>query len=295
MKSVAVVIPVFNRPLLLLRAVESVLGQRVRATELIVVDDGSVDDLEPVRQRVLESGFRWIRLNENRGVAEARNVGVANTGSEWIAFLDSDDEWEPDKLERQMAWHELNPIVRISQTREQWVRDGRSVVKPQHWEPVDGDLSRDSRRRCMIGPSCVMMRRDLWEEFGGFDPRFRVCEDFDLWLRITRSTRVGLVGGAPLVKKHGGHSDQLSLTTEALDRYRVLSLLGLLITGDLSTEEGEDIVAVIREKSGIVAGGAAKRGELERETFFRSLQGAELRGDGGELVRLLSEGWRTVS
>jgi len=271
MTEIAVIIPVYNRANILPRAVESVLSQTYRPIELVVVDDGSDEEAGIARQRIEGAGFRWLSLNRNLGVGAARNAGVKVTSSEWIAFLDSDDVWHPAKLERQLGWHKRNPEVRISQTRENWVRSGAPVTKPIHWEPAEGEMVSSSRRRCMIGPSCVMIRRDLWEETGGFDERFRVCEDFELWLRITSSNRVGLVGGDPLVTKFGGHQDQLSLTTPALDRHRIVALLEFLRSGDISREDRADIILVIKEKAMIVAKGAGKRGERDREGFFRVL------------------------
>ncbi|MEQ1839904.1 MAG: glycosyltransferase family A protein, partial [Verrucomicrobiales bacterium] len=271
MTGIAVVIPVFNRATLLPRAVESVLAQTCRPQELVVVDDGSDDDAGTARARIEASGYRWLSLDWNQGVAAARNAGVRATSTKWIAFLDSDDEWQSEKLERQLAWHERHPEVRISQTREKWERNGAPVAKPIHWEPVEEEMVKASRRRCMIGPSCVMIRRDLWDETGGFDERFRVCEDFELWLRITASNRVGLVDGEALVTKFGGHQDQLSITTPALDRHRIVALLEFLNGGDVSEEDRADIIEVIKEKAVIVANGAGKRGDRVRENFFRSL------------------------
>lgn len=291
MMTVAVVIPVFNRAELLPRAVESVLAQTFRPTELVVVDDGSNERYGATREKLEAAGFRWLELSRNQGVAAARNAGAALTSSEWIAFLDSDDEWHSEKLARQLAWHEANPEVRISQTRENWVRSGVPVNKPDHWEPVESDMAGASRRRCMIGPSCVMMRRDLWSEVGGFDPRYRVCEDFELWLRITALNRVGLVDGEALVTKYGGHRDQLSTTTPALDRYRIVALLEMLGRGGMKEDDRIDIIAVIGEKANIVAKGAEKRGEVVRADFYRRLADLKPEGLGFFLDSFRAEAW----
>ncbi len=225
MPDVVIVIPVFNRADCIVRAVNSVLAQTYDSFSLVVVDDGSSCDLSEVEQLVRDSGHQWLRLPVNRGVAAARNEGVKLSSAKWISFLDSDDEWAPQKLEAQWNWHRENPAVSISQVSEDWYRNGALFSKPEHLRQRGGDLFEASCQRCAIGPSCVMMNREIWDQSGGFDERFRVCEDYALWLRIASGNHVGLIPGESLVKKHGGHQDQLSVETPLLERYRLLALL----------------------------------------------------------------------
>ncbi len=225
MPDVAIVVPVFNRTDGIVCAVNSILAQSFPSFELIVVDDASTDDLSAAKRLVESSGHQWQRLPKNCGPAAARNEGVRLSNSKWICFLDSDDEWAPRKLEAQWNWHEDNPAFSISQVNEAWYRNGELFPKPGHLRQESGDLFDASCRRCAIGPSCVMLTRELWDESGGFDERFRVCEDYALWLHIASKHCIGLVPGEPLVKKNGGHSDQLSVETPLLERYRFLALL----------------------------------------------------------------------
>ncbi len=269
--SVGVVIPVFNRPEMLERAVQSIQSKDGIDLQLVVVDDASTEDLSSVRSAVENAGHRWLSLDENSGPAYCRNAGVEVLSSDWVCFLDSDDFWYPGKLEVQLAWHLENPSVRISQVEEQWHRDGGPVKKPAHWVQKGGNLFADSIERCSIGPSCVMMRRDLWDETGGFDPAFRVCEDYELWLRITADEEVGLIPGGPLISKEGGHSDQLSFLVPAMDRFRVWALLNLLKNAVLKPEETQLICEGIRSKSAILAKGAEKRGKEDQAGFYRKL------------------------
>lgn len=268
---IAVIIPNFQRKERLRRALASVLRQSLRPVEIVVVDDASTVDLTDVREEAEREGIRWIARESNGGPALARNEGVAATRSPWIAFLDSDDEWAPTKLERQWDWHGNHAEVRISQVKERWVRHGAPVAKPGHWEPGEGDLFAASVERCSIGPSCVMMHRSLWEESGGFDPRFRVCEDYALWLRITSLEWVGKLPGDALVEKEGGGSDQLSRTTPAMDRYRVVALLETLSREPLSGEQRDLVIDGVRKRGRILAQGAAKRGQEERASLYRTL------------------------
>ena len=123
--TVAVVIPVYNRAEGVRNAVDSVLAQTRAPQEVIVVDDGSTDDTF----QVLSSYGQKIKAlrQRNQGVSAARNRGVAAAQSEWIAFLDADDIWHKDKLEKQIAFIRENPTVQIVQTDEVWIRRGRRV------------------------------------------------------------------------------------------------------------------------------------------------------------------------
>jgi len=278
MHTIAVVIPAFGRSHQLARAVDSVLSQSYPNFVLILVNDASSKDLTSVKCRVESSGHLWIERERNGGPAVARNDGASAVESEWIAFLDSDDEWFPEKLELQMQWHCENPDFRISQVHEEWCRNGEKMKKPKYWEQRGGELFAESVERCAIGPSCVMMRRDLWNESGGFDERYRVCEDYELWLRITRREEVGLVPGDTLIRKHGGHTDQLSTSVPALDRYRIAALIELLAGGILSEEQARMVKHGIRSKSAILAAGAEKRGVDERAAYYHELACGDLTG-----------------
>ena len=265
-------IPVYNRSGgMLEKAIQSVLGQSYRDFRLVVVDDGSSDDLSAEKESVEEAGHRWICSRKNRGVAAARNLGAGAANSDWISFLDSDDIWRPEKLERQVEWHRRHPDVRISQVKEKWVRNGSEVRRPKHWLQREGDLFFNSILRCSIGPSCVMMRRDLWTETKGFDETFRVCEDYELWLRICRVEQVGLVPGKALTMKTAGHGDQLSVTVPALDRYRVFALLKMMRDNGLSAVHKEWVAEGIQRKSAVLTKGARKRGSLADAQWFSEM------------------------
>ena len=267
MMKVSVVIPVFNRRGPLERAIRSVLGQSRTGCELIVVDDASAEDLAPARRLVEEAGHRWLALPGNLGPAGARNAGADAARGDWVAFLDSDDVWLPRKLERQIDWHRRHPGIRVSQCEESWFRNGRPVRKPADWRQLPtGRIFDACLRRCLIGPSCVMMETSLFRDLGGFDVSYPVCEDYELWLRLTLRETVGRVDGGPLVEKHAGQPDQLSVTTPAMDRFRVRALQKLLETGNLGPDEVRAVHLAIAEKAEILARGAARHnpGEVER-------------------------------
>ncbi|MBN1760389.1 MAG: glycosyltransferase [Chitinispirillaceae bacterium] len=261
MPAVSVIIPVYNRVEYLPRAVESVLRQSFTDFECIVVDDGS-DDGSDRLPCLRDHRIRSIRLENHYGVSRARNEGVKTARAPWIAFLDSDDEWLPGKLALQMRWRLSHPEIRIVQSREIWIRDGIRINPPVYLEKKSGDLFAVSLERCMITPSSVLLQKSLFEEYGGFNEALPACEDYDLWLHITAEHRIGLVD-ALLLKRYAGHEDQLSATVPALDRFRVRSMLGLLL-GNRLTERQRELVAVqLRKKAEILANGFRKRGNQE--------------------------------
>jgi len=256
MKSISVIIPVRNRPDMLQRAVRSVLAQTCKDYILIVVDDGSDADMREARQLVEESGNYWIQQN-NRGVSAARNVGIQHAPSKWYAFLDSDDEWLPEKLAAHVEFHETSNQYLFSQSLETWFRRGVRVNQKKIHAMPEGDAFIPSLKRCCISPSSVFMHHTLFERFGLFDEQLPVCEDYDLWLRITAFNQIGLVRRA-LVLKYGGHSDQLSRSRKALDRYRVLALLKLLSGPDFQFKLRQEAIREVSEKLEILRLGAGK-------------------------------------
>ncbi|RUM65825.1 MAG: glycosyltransferase family 2 protein [Sulfurospirillum sp.] len=218
---VTVVIPVYNRAGMVVRAVESVLAQRRKADQIIVVDDGSTDDT-PKALAHFSDRIELVR-QPNRGVSAARNRGIALARNRWIAFLDSDDVWHPQKLAQQIAFHEAHPDLHWSHTLEMWVRNGGEVSQKRHHAKPQGEVFYESLPFCKIAPSTVMIDHEVFERCGVFDETLPVCEDYDLWLRIAKRYPVGLVHEV-LTTKYAGHP-QLSFSAHILDRYRVEALL----------------------------------------------------------------------
>jgi glycosyltransferase involved in cell wall biosynthesis len=271
---VSVVIPTHNRWPMIAEAVQSVLTQTFGDFELIVVDDGSIDNTA----RLLSSCDSRLQVlsQPHTGVAAARNAGVARSRGKYIAFLDSDDLWSPAKLAIQADFMEHNPEMHICQTEEIWIRRGVRVnPKARHRKP-SGDIFQRSLELCLVSPSAVMMTKELFYLAGGFDEWFPVCEDYDLWLRIAVGHPVFLIE-SPLVTKRGGHVDQLSRSTWGIDRFRVLAIAKLLRAG-LVGEKRQWALDSIRQKISILAAGAAKRGKLDQARKFEALMSEFLEG-----------------
>ena len=277
MPLVSVIIPTYNRTALISRAINSVLNQTFRDFECIVIDDASDDGTDQLDiLKTPAPGLRYIKLPSHSGVSKARNAGVAETSGQWIAFLDSDDEWRSRKLEQQVQWHCANPGFAISQTKEIWVRRGTRVNPPKTHEKKEGYIFGQSLRQCMVTPSSVMLSRKLFLDTGGFDETLPACEDFDLWLRITCRLPVGLVSEY-LLTRYGGHADQLSATVMGLDRFRIQSITGLLDSKMLSSDQATIAKAELVKKAIIVANGFKKRGN--REEYERYSRIAEAFSD----------------
>lgn len=272
--SVSVVIPTYNRPTQTVEAVKSVIGQTVSDFELIVVDDGSTCQNQELAELAKQFSFKYLKT-ENKGVAAARNTGVRQSSGKWVAFLDSDDRWLPNKLEAQLNFLSANPEYRIVQTREIWYRGGRFVNPRELHRMSSGDLFNKSLGLCVISPSAVLLEKSLFIEVGQFDEKMIVCEDYDLWLRITSANLVGLVD-EELVEKFGGMQDQLSHSQVAMDRFRIYSLAKLLadhsLDFKLSDIQIDSAVAVLKQKLSILISGAMKRGNVDLEKVCSALQ-----------------------
>jgi glycosyltransferase involved in cell wall biosynthesis len=270
MPLVSVIIPTRNRASLLPRAIQSVISQTFGDYECIVVDDASNDGTEKLE--ILSSvgrPVRYVKLPVHGGVSRARNAGVERASGQWLAFLDSDDEWLPQKLEKQVHWHQRKPSFKISQTKEIWVRHGKRVNPPQTHEKKEGYIFEESLKRCMVTPSSVMLEKKLFHEAGRFNETLPACEDYDLWLRITYCFPVGLVDEY-LLTRFGGHADQLSATIMGLDRFRIKSIIGLLRSNRLSPEQLIIAKDELLKKTIIVANGYKKRGNTnEYDRYMR--------------------------
>ena len=253
---ISVVIPTFNRSPVLDRALDSVIAQTHSPAEVIVVDDGSTDG---TAERV-ESGFPGVRVlqQENLGVSAARNRGIGASRGDWVAFLDSDDEWRPDKLERQVDALGDLPELRICHTDEIWIRRGRRVNPRQIHAKQGGWIFEHCLPLCAMSPSSILIHRSVLDDVGLFDETLPACEDYDLWLRICSRYPV-LYVDEPLVVKYGGHEDQLSRRIWGLDRFRIRALEKVILDGSLSEHDRNAAATILVEKIGIYLAGARKR------------------------------------
>ena len=255
---ISVIIPTFNRVSLLGRAIDSVLKQSLRDFELLVVDDGSTDGTQDFIQEkyIQESRLKYFKIS-HRGVSGARNFGIRKSLGNWIALLDSDDEWLPHRLEKQQQLWKRQRSLRLIHGEEIWIRRGVRVNPKRVHQKFGGFIFEKCLPLCLISPSATLMEKALLEEVGLFDEEFVVCEDYDLWLKITSLYPVGFVE-EPIIIKYGGHGDQLSARFKAMDFWRVQSLVRLLEIRDFSSEKRERIIEEILKKASLLEKGYLK-------------------------------------
>ena len=266
--TISVVIPTYNRADLLVEALQSVLAQTRPADEIIVVDDGSTDHT----LRRLAPFLSDITLvhQPRRGVSAARNRGIRMARGKWIAFLDSDDLWLPDKLNTQAQYLCRHPRCLIVQTDEIWLRNSKRWNPKRYHRKPHGRCFPRLLERCLISPSAVMLQRRLLLDVGLFDESLPACEDYDLWLRIGCRHDIDLIE-KPLVVKRGGHGDQLSATTAALDKYRIRALVKLLFNEPLSPSDRDRAMETLSRKCRIYAQGCSRRGKTESAARYKRL------------------------
>jgi glycosyltransferase involved in cell wall biosynthesis len=214
---VSVVIPTHNRAHLIQRALRSVLEQTVQDWECFVVDDGSVDDTESVVRAIGDARVQYLRHPVNRGGSAARNTGIRAAQGKWVGFLDSDDEWLPRKLERQLAQLEASELPDLA-----LVYSGFTTVRGDSETPPTAPVYRGRvfdqllRSNVIGSTSLALVRRDVLLALGGFDEALPAKQDVDLWLRLARDHQVDFVP-EPLVRMHEGRGER-RITTDGAGR-----------------------------------------------------------------------------
>jgi GT2 family glycosyltransferase len=266
---VSAIITTYNRRHFLKEALASVLSQDYQNKEVIVIDDGSTD--ESIKEiEGLPVKYIW---KENGGISSARNKGIEFAQGEYIAFLDVDDLWMKGKLSMQMKRMEEEGFS-ISYTNEIWIRNGKRMNQKLKHRKYSGHIFEQCLPLCIISPSSVVIKREILDKVGLFDESLPVCEDYDLWLRITARYPVLFIE-RPLIVKKGGHDDQLSKSYEAMDKYRIQSLTNILNSGILNETQKIMAAEELKTKCRIVANGARKRGRAEEAEYYLKLGSME--------------------
>lgn len=192
---ISVVIPTHNRADLLPRAVKSVQAQTLIDLEIIVVSDGSEDHTKDIVKTMAEkdSRIKFIEYFPAKGGNVARNIGIEHASGEFVAFLDDDDEFMPNKLEMQISVMKSNLEIGLVYTgvRVIYVNEGVEYVS---MPKAAGDLSNEILLDNIIGTtSTIMVRKDLLLQAGKFDVHLRALQDYDLWIRVCQLCKVGCV------------------------------------------------------------------------------------------------------
>lgn len=268
MPLVTVIIPTFNRVDVLPRSIHSVLKQTFQDIELIVIDDGSTDSTADLIAGASDS-IRYSR-QEHKGVSAARNTGIVASHGKLIAFLDSDDEWRQDKLEKQLELYDEADDDFICHSDELWLKYGKVVNQKGIHRKQGGCFFERALERCLISPSAVLLSRLLLNKIGLFNEELPAAEDYDLWLRVTAFYTVKFVS-EPLVVKYGDRTDQLSKTIPAIDRFRIRAILNILQNPELRTDYRRAAIRELVKKCEILAKGLSKRGKGEEAIGYYDL------------------------
>ncbi len=263
---VSVIIPTFNRSHLLGKTLNSVLAQSFKDIEIVVIDDASTDQTQDLLSKY--PSLKTIILDVNHGVSYARNRGIEISKGRYICFLDSDDLWEPKKLEIQTQWMDEHTEFAASQTEEIWIRNGVRINPREKHKKYSGDIFLQSLPLCIVSPSSVMIRTNILKEIGGFDTKLPACEDYDLWLRMSAKLSFGFINQNLLIK-YGGHQDQLSRKYWGMDRFRVYSLSKLLSLEPLSKEQTDAVLGILIKKCEILLKGFEKREKFKDVDIYK--------------------------
>ena len=197
-KLVTVIIPTYNRGHLIERSIVSVLNQTYRDFELIVVDDGSTDNTKEVVKSILDERIKYMRSPVNRGPANARNIGIRGAKGEYIAFQDSDDEWLPDKLEKQVKrFQEASPNTGMVYGRiafwEGEVIVGEIPSKETPTEDKEGYIFKRLLMGNLIGTPVMLIKKSVLEDVGLFETNLKALEDYEMALRIAKKYEIAFV------------------------------------------------------------------------------------------------------
>lgn len=256
---ISVVIPVYNRAQTITPCVESVIQQSSSVDEIIIVNDGSTDETVTSIELLKTQHPTIIHTihQKNKGVSAARNAGIQQAQQEWIALLDSDDEWLPHKIATFKQYLQQHPECLLFHSDEIWIRNGVRVNAMKKHQKRGGMIFEYCLPLCVISPSASIIHRSLFDQVGLFDEQFPACEDYDLWLRVCYNTPVCYID-APLITKYGGHEDQLSRKYWGMDRFRIKALDKLLRQTELSQEYEEATKSMLCKKVNILLKGAKK-------------------------------------
>ncbi len=253
--NISVIVPTYNRADTLPKALTSIQQQTVAVDEIIVVDDGSTDKT----LEIVTKDFPQVKLisQDNSGVSCARNRGIRSSTSDWIAFLDSDDEWLPDKINQIKKEQSLHQDINLFHSDEIWIRNGVRVNPMKKHAKMGGDIFKNCLPLCVISPSASVLHKSLFSDIGLFNEALPACEDYDLWLRICHRYPVHYIDQL-LIRKYGGHADQLSQKHWGMDRFRIRSLHSLMQLPTLSDQQKSLTTLMLIKKLKVVLKGAYK-------------------------------------
>ena len=207
---VTVIIPTYNRSVLLPRSIRSVLNQTFQDFELIVVDDGSKDDSEEVVRGFEDKRIRYIRHEKNKGGSAARNTGIKAAQGEYIGLLDDDDEWLPEKLEKQISkFQGLSEGYGVVYSGFSYVYEKKGEIISNNVPILRGNVYDSLIKGCILGSPTPVIKKICFQKAGFFDETLPSCQDWDMWIRISKNYNFDFV--PDILAKHYVHGVQISV------------------------------------------------------------------------------------
>ena len=264
---ISAIIPTYNRAALVCEAADSALAQSEPPEEIIVIDDGSTDDTAERLKKY--SDKISLVAQENRGISAARNAGIKKAHNDWLAFLDSDDLWKPQKLARQKELLRDYSQHKICYTDEEWRKNGEWFNPKKVHQKFAGDIYRYAIIRCFVSASSALIHRSMFDRYGLFDESLPACEDYDLWLRLA-AREPFLFVPEKLTIKRDGPWEQLS-QQHSLDKYRIQALANMLQSGELDKEQERLTKIELLQKCRIYASGARKHGRAAETAWAEDI------------------------
>lgn len=249
-QEVSVIVPTYNRAALVERALRSVLAQTRQVEEIIVVDDGSTDDTEQRLKQLFGSRIHYV-WQPNAGVSAARNRGLRMATGPFIALLDSDDEWLPEKTDLQVQWLQARPdfgmvlcdVVRVDALHREF-----DVFRRRSLLPFDGHILKWVLLEPALVPASLMLRREVLDTVGGFDESLSTGEDLDFHLRVAARWKIGIVEQS-LVRAMRGHDGLSSLNRTYDDYVRVIEKAAADAAGKVPQEDRRRALARAYERN----------------------------------------------
>lgn len=216
---ISVVIPTYNKSQYLKEAIESVLNQTYQNMEVIVVDDGSIDNTREAIKSFDDPRVIYF-FQENKGPAIARNTGIKKTNGKYVAFLDSDDLWLKEKLEKQVDFMEKNSEIGLLGTGCYEVTDKGRIIGKKIFPIKNKILQKDLIKYNPFIQSSVMIKKEVFDKVGLYDEKFRESEDYELWLRIAENCKIANLVEPLVMKRY--YREGLSPTKDKEQLYFVL-------------------------------------------------------------------------
>ena len=221
MTKVSVIIPAYNAMTYLPKTVESVLKQTFTDFEVIIVNDGSSDGIEQWVDTITDNRVKLVS-QKNQGAAAARNTGIADAKGAYIAFIDSDDLWEPTKLKKQVYCLDNNPDVGLvyawtSSIDKNGNNRGKIFANNSEgyvWEKL-------IEENIVMSGSAAMVRRDCFEKFGVFDDNLRFAEDREMWIRIASNYSFAVIKEVLVYYRHHANNKSRNYI-QSIDNFRLI-------------------------------------------------------------------------